>query len=431
VEAPPRATQNNDKSSTQLLPKFAILSISIIMRPILLKGHERSITVVKFNYDGDLLFTASKDHVPSVWRTETGERVGTYNGHKGTIWDLDIDRFSRLLLTASADATAKLWDCQTGEILSTYEHKGPVRGVAWAEGGQYFCTISDPFVDHNAQISIFKIKTPEEEEKQGDSEYDDDDDLYWTTPIVSIDLPKTAEGKRINPTNVAWTAMNEHVFVTFDNGAVRLYDPEYGDVLEEFFPHDKKINRVSFNRDKTLFITSSADFTAKLYDAINFTPLKTYKTDRPVNDAVISETKDHILLGGGQEAMSVTTTAGKVGKFETRFFHMIYEDEFGIVKGHFGPINALDIAPHGRCYASGAEDGYVRLHFFDKNYLDMKDPVPEEEDGEEELGEGIQDGDIEEEKEGGKVTARGIKGTESKIPTGRKVFYDEAEDGDE
>ena len=27
--------------------------------------------------------------------------------------------------------------------------------------------------------------------------------------------------------------------------------------------------------------------------------------------------------------------------------------------------------------ASGAEDGYVRLHFFDKSYLDMKDPVPE------------------------------------------------------
>jgi len=28
------------------------------MRPILLKGHERSITCVKYNADGDLLFTA-------------------------------------------------------------------------------------------------------------------------------------------------------------------------------------------------------------------------------------------------------------------------------------------------------------------------------------------------------------------------------------
>ena len=73
-------------------------------RPILLKGHERSITVVKYNYDGDLLFTASKDHVPSMWRVEDGERIGTFNGHKGTIWDLDCDRFSNRVITASADA---------------------------------------------------------------------------------------------------------------------------------------------------------------------------------------------------------------------------------------------------------------------------------------------------------------------------------------
>ncbi len=41
---------------------------------------------------------------------------------------------------------------------------------------------------------------------------------------------------------------------------------------------------------------------------------------------------------------------------------------------------AVAINPNGRNYASGAEDGYVRLHFFDKSYLDMKDPVPEAEE---------------------------------------------------
>uniref|UniRef100_A0A6U6LR67 Serine-threonine kinase receptor-associated protein n=3 Tax=Odontella aurita TaxID=265563 RepID=A0A6U6LR67_9STRA len=255
-----------------------------------------------------------------------------------------------------------------------FKHHGPVRGVAFAQGSQMFASISDPFVDHNAQISIYDI--PEDEDP---STYDD-------TPRLEIDLPKMPDGKRVNPTNIVWLNLNEALFVTFDNGAVRLYDPVTGDELEEIFPHEKKINRVSFNKDKTLFITSSADFTSKLYDVVDLEHLKTYKTDRPVNDAVISEKKDHILLGGGQEAMSVTTTAGKVGKFETRFFHLVYEEEFGSVKGHFGPINALDINPNGRNYASGAEDGYVRLHFFDKSYLDMKDPVPEEpEDGEEKV----------------------------------------------
>lgn len=61
------------------------------MRPIILKGHERSITAVKYNRDGDLLFSASKDARPVVWYTDNGERLGTYNGHNGTIWAIDVN----------------------------------------------------------------------------------------------------------------------------------------------------------------------------------------------------------------------------------------------------------------------------------------------------------------------------------------------------
>lgn len=56
-------------------------------------------------------------------------------------------------------------------------------------------------------------------------------------------------------------------------------------------------------------------------------------------------------------AQNVTTTAANQGKFETRFFHMVYGDEFGRVRGHFGPINALDVHPFGKSFASGSEDG--------------------------------------------------------------------------
>jgi translation initiation factor 3 subunit I len=251
--------------------------------------------------------------------------------------------------------------------LETFQHRGPVRGVCWAEDNRRFATISDPFVEHNAKIMIWDKDSPDE-------------------PILEVDLPKI-DGKRVNATKVWWTYLNEHIFVSMDNGVMRLYSPETGVMVKEIVAHEKKLNRVQFNREKTLAITSSADFTSKLYDAVNWKHLYTYKTDRPVNDAVISEKKDHILLGGGQEAMSVTTTSGKVGKFETRFFHLVYQEEFGTVKGHFGPINALAINPNGRDYASGAEDGYVRLHHFDKSYLDMKDPVPEAEDDDEETKE--------------------------------------------
>ena len=55
-----------------------------------------------------------------------------------------------------------------------------------------------------------------------------------------------------------------------------------------------------------------------------------------------------VVLGGGQEAMDVTTTSARVGKFDARFFHLIFEEEIGRVKGHFGPINSVLFHPDGR-----------------------------------------------------------------------------------
>jgi translation initiation factor 3 subunit I len=86
------------------------------MKPIVLHGHERSLTTIKFNGEGDLLFSASKDHVPCVWFTHNGERLGTYNGHQGAVWTLDPQYDSKLLLTGAADNTAKIWDVERGML---------------------------------------------------------------------------------------------------------------------------------------------------------------------------------------------------------------------------------------------------------------------------------------------------------------------------
>lgn len=40
---------------------------TVNMRPILLSGHERALTQVKYNGDGDIIFSVSKDHVVCAW----------------------------------------------------------------------------------------------------------------------------------------------------------------------------------------------------------------------------------------------------------------------------------------------------------------------------------------------------------------------------
>ena len=67
--------------------------------PIL--GHERSLTQIKFNKEGDLIFSCSKDHVINAWFSHNGERLGTYDGHNGTIWTIDVDCTSLALFNLS------------------------------------------------------------------------------------------------------------------------------------------------------------------------------------------------------------------------------------------------------------------------------------------------------------------------------------------
>ena len=267
--------------------------------------------------------------------------------HKGAVWDVDPSWDSKYLVTACADANARLFELTTGKILVRMPHKGAVRCASWGEGSHFFATASDAFTSRDrGTISIFSF--PSESDLLSSSS--SSEALHVPNQEIFVDdLTKV--------TSMGWTICNQHIIAGFDNGLMVKYDAETGKEVLRKSLHKDRINRVNFNRDRSLLITASSDTEAKLIDPVTLEVLKTYKTPAPVNGAVISPTHPHVLLGGGQEAMKVTVTSGSQGKFETRFYHMLYEEEFGRVKGHFGPINDLAIHPYGKSYASGAEDG--------------------------------------------------------------------------
>lgn len=80
----------------------------------MLQGHERAITQIKYNREGDLLFSSAKDIKPNVWYSLNGERLGTYNGHTGAVWCIDVDWKTTKFLSGAADNTLRLWDLATG-----------------------------------------------------------------------------------------------------------------------------------------------------------------------------------------------------------------------------------------------------------------------------------------------------------------------------
>lgn len=83
------------------------------MKPLSLKGHDRPLTRVRINRDGDLLFSAGKDKSPCVWYMENGERIGTYDGHNGVIWDIDVSWDTEHMCSASGDIFVKVLYCKS------------------------------------------------------------------------------------------------------------------------------------------------------------------------------------------------------------------------------------------------------------------------------------------------------------------------------
>jgi len=136
--------------------------------------------------------------------------------------------------------------------------------------------------------------------------------------------------------------------------------------------HGKRISDMQFSFNKTMIVTSCADHWLRLFEAKTLTLLKCFNTERNINSAAISPLSHcpYLIAGGGQDAMSVTTTASKQGKFEISFYDHCFDDECGSVGGHFGPVNTICFAPDGRSFSSGGEDGYVRINHLDAEYFE-------------------------------------------------------------
>ncbi|KAK6464530.1 WD40-repeat-containing domain protein [Scheffersomyces coipomensis] len=332
------------------------------MRPIKLMGHERSLTQVKYNREGDLLFSVAKDNAASIWYSSNGERLGTLEGHQGVIWSIDVDPESYLCATGGGDLAIKLWKVENGQCLFTWESPSPVRRVAFSPDGTKLLAIADQVMGHIGTIVVYDLNL---------------DDLSNQNLQPSVIIETHPDSSKANV--AGWSADGAFIIAGLDNGFVAKYDSSNGELLDTAQAHgihnEEKIFSITdiqfAPEDGSYFITSSKDKCATLIDVETFEILKVYKADAPMNTAAITSVKDFVILGGGQEARNVTTTAESQGKFEARFYHKIFEEEIGRVKGHFGPLNTIAVHPDGLGYSSGGEDGFIRVHTFDKSYFDF------------------------------------------------------------
>ena len=97
-------------------------------------GHTRPVPHIAYSrvIDGTYWFVSScHDGKPMLRNGETGDWVGTFDGHKGAVFCSCFNYEATKVTTASGDYSVKLWDAVSGANLHSWTHPHCVKFVDW------------------------------------------------------------------------------------------------------------------------------------------------------------------------------------------------------------------------------------------------------------------------------------------------------------
>jgi len=337
-----------------------------------LHGHERPVTFITWNRDGNLLFTCGKDKIVCVWSSPDGECLGTYGGHSGAVWACSVTADSRWLVTSGADRLVIVWEARTSRELARVELPGVVRFVEWAGAGstpnpvsERFVTCHNRFGAHPPAVTVWRFDGTAIEE------------------LLRISSLPTAA------TQARWGRGDYFVASAHDNGELVFWRADTGAEVRRLKAHEASISKFDFSSDRELVATVSHDKSLRVWDLGKGSEWKLlYKadTDRPLNAVAIgsltravatappAQRPPHcsIIAAGGQDVRDVAATSSATDQFGTLLFRLGTAESFpcqlqadSVTKGHFGPVHTLSFARNGSAIASGSEDGCVRIHLFE------------------------------------------------------------------
>jgi translation initiation factor 3 subunit I len=333
------------------------------MKPLILQGHSRPIRDIKFNKEGDLLFTGSNDRNVTLWAAETGERIGTYY-HAAAVINMGITLDSKMLVSGDATGGLYFWEVSTGTLLRKIEMDATlnVKSLDLSFGDQKVCLAYGARTkDAKSVVDVYSINDIFASRTEG----------VIVKNCPTIGSFNSTQSKFVN---CKWMNMNKNILCGREDGVVQLLDLESGTVVREKQFHKEIIMDIDISKREEVFLTASKDGKACVVDPDTFEVLHTLYPQNPtrnLNSCKISplfslgddiEERFHAILAGGQEARDVTNTHAKKGGFEIVFYNLMFGEELGAIQGHFGPVNTLAFGPNGKVVASGAEDATIRLH---------------------------------------------------------------------
>lgn len=302
--------------------------------PLVCPGHNRGIVELQYSQpgpEGTFLMSACLDGTPMLRDGVSGDWVGSFIGHKGAVWGACISQDANLAATAGADFTARLWDAVTGTCKTVLTQRHICKSVAFSSDSSRLLTAGN-----TSAINIYDVAACED------------------VPLALLNPPN---GARATVKLARYVRDASDVVVSATAGenedkVVSVWDVRSG-LVERTLPLGSTAKSGEMSPDGKYLSVTGGDSTLSVYDLDKMERVMHLQIPEHTESASLRYPQMDMLVTGGHD---LTVRRFVIGKNETPV-------EAEANRGHHGPVWVLRFAPDGESYASGSDDGTIRLWY--------------------------------------------------------------------
>jgi len=209
-----------------------------------LEGGSEAMTEASFSRDGLRVVTASRDNTARVWDAMSGKEIARFDGHTEDVVSAAFSPDGKRVVTASDDVTVRIWDSATGQEQGVINSQSYLRRAVFNTDGTRVLTLS---TDGAAQIWDAAGC------KQG-----------ATAPECKPLTTTRFDTSSFQDANFSADGAN---FVTaHQDGSVNLWDFVTGKVIVRMEGHTGYVRSAAFSADGKMIATGADDTIAKVWE---------------------------------------------------------------------------------------------------------------------------------------------------------------------